>query len=73
MRQLLNNGIEDFLLIPGLGPKRIHYLYRELDINALEQLLDAAKAHQLQTLPGFGKRLEETIIHSIESYWLNKQ
>jgi len=73
MGQRLENGIDEFLLIPGLGPKRTHYLYRELDINSFEKLLNAAKTHQLQSLPGFGKRIEETIIYSIESYWLNKQ
>ncbi|MDH3195259.1 MAG: helix-hairpin-helix domain-containing protein, partial [Hyphomicrobiales bacterium] len=52
--------------IPGLGPKRVKALYEFAGIDSLEALGAAAKAGKLRQLPGFGARLEATILGQIE-------
>jgi DNA polymerase (family 10) len=59
----------EMLLIPGLGPKRVQDICEQLRIVTLAQLLDAAKNNRIQCLPGFGRKIEETIIYAIESYY----
>src|SRR5919199_5766535 len=45
--------------IPGLGPKTIGRLYRELGITSLSELEAAALADRIRQLKGLGKRSEE--------------
>ena len=52
--------------IPGLGPKTVLMLRRELGIETVEQLKVAVAAEQLRTLPGLGAKSEEKIATAIE-------
>jgi DNA polymerase (family 10) len=52
--------------IPGLGPKRVRTLYDVAGIESLEALSAAAKAGELRQLPGFGAKLEATILHQLD-------
>ncbi len=56
------------LKIPGIGPKTVQYLYKELGIENVEELEKAAKEHRLRRLPHFGATKEENIIKAIERY-----
>ena len=58
-------GLIELLKVEGLGPKRIKTLYDKLGITDLDQLKKAAKNGQISALPGFGKKLEETILKGI--------
>jgi DNA polymerase (family 10) len=51
--------------IPGLGPKTIGRLYRELGITNLSELEAAALAGRIRQLKGLGKRSEERILEGI--------
>ena len=51
--------------IPGLGPKTIGRLYRELGITSLSELEAAALADRIRQLKGLGKRSEERILEGI--------
>ena len=51
--------------IPGLGPKKVARLWRELGITTLEQLKAAAEAHRIRTLKGFGSKTEANILKGI--------
>lgn len=53
------------LRIAGLGPKRVQTLYRRLDISTPEQVYAAAKAGEIRRLPGFGEKMEATIIEAL--------
>lgn len=53
------------LEIAGLGPKRVQTLYRRLDISTPEQVYAAAKAGEIRRLPGFGEKMEATIIEAL--------
>jgi DNA polymerase (family 10) len=60
-------AVTELLRIPGLGPKRVRALYEDLDVQSLEQLLRAASDGRVRTLPGFGRKLEERIVDSVQA------
>jgi len=68
LRKATPAGLTDLLHIPGLGPKRVHALYHELDVHTPEQLLRAAKDGRIHALPGFGIKTEQSIIKDIEAH-----
>jgi len=68
LQKSLPAGLADLLHIPGIGPKKVHALYHELDIHTPEQLLRAAKDGRLQTLHGFGEKTSQAIIKNIEAH-----
>ncbi|MDC3300254.1 helix-hairpin-helix domain-containing protein, partial [Acidimicrobiales bacterium] len=47
--------------IPGVGPKTLKAMRRELNINTVEQLKAALDAQQIRTLPRMGAKSEEKI------------
>ena len=73
LRKQTPAGLTDLLHIPGLGPKRVHALYHELDVHTPEQLLRAAKDGRVRALPGFGAKTEQSIIADIEAHVQQKQ
>lgn len=60
-------GLADWLPVPGLGPKKIALIWKELGITKLTELEEAAKAGKLRDLPGMGEKSEAQIIEGIES------
>jgi DNA polymerase (family 10) len=60
--------LHELLQIPGIGPKTLQFLHRELGIKSVEELEKAAKEHRLRRLPRFGETKEENIIKAIERY-----
>ncbi|MGE5626106.1 MAG: DNA polymerase/3'-5' exonuclease PolX [Bacillota bacterium] len=55
-------ALSDLMQLPGLGPKRVKLLYRELHIRSAEDLLRAARSGELATLPGFGGKTIEKVV-----------
>ena len=60
--------LEELLQLPGLGPKRVKSLFYDLRIRTVQQLAQAARAGRLRELPGFGARLEKSILQAIEAH-----
>lgn len=60
-------SLAEMLDVPDLGPKKIALFWHELGITDLEQLAAAARAGQLQELPGMGQKSEAKILAGIES------
>lgn len=60
-------SLADWLQVPGLGPKKIALIWKELGITTLPQLEKAARAGKLRDLPGMGAKSEAQIITGIES------
>ena len=52
------------LKIPNLGPKRVRNLYQDLNIQSLQQLLQAAKDGRIRSLAGFGQKTETQILQA---------
>jgi len=60
-------GLAGWLQVPGLGPKKVALIWKELGITKLEDLEKAAKDGKLRDLPGMGKKSEAQIIDGIAS------
>ncbi|MFO0879231.1 MAG: DNA polymerase/3'-5' exonuclease PolX [Gemmataceae bacterium] len=60
-------GLVEILRVPGLGPKKVIALHKELGIDTLEKLRIACEAGQVAGLKGFGKRTQEKILEGLES------
>jgi len=58
-------GIYDLLRVQGLGAKRIHTLFATLGIDSLDSLEESAQAGKIATLPGFGPKVQATILAGI--------
>jgi len=60
-------GLAGWLQVPGLGPKKVALIWKELGITKLPDLEKAAKEGKLRDLPGMGAKSEVQIIEGIAS------
>ena len=60
-------GLLELTHLPGLGPKRARRLYEELGIDSLDALQQAATAHRIRDLKGFGPKAEQTLLAAAEA------
>src|SRR5271166_4133731 len=58
-------GITALLVLPGLGPKRVHLLHEALGIDTIDQLAAAAKAGKLRGVKGLGTGIETKVLRAI--------
>ena len=58
----------DLLRIPGLGPKTVGQIWRELGVATIEGLRAAAETGRLRALRGISARTEAQILAGIESF-----
>jgi DNA polymerase (family 10) len=56
-----------FLRLPGLGPKTVRRLWKELDITTVDALRAAAEAGQLRELQGLGAKTEQKILEALQA------
>jgi DNA polymerase (family 10) len=66
-RQRVPAGVVEMLRIPGLGPRRVGALYRELGLDSLTALKAAAEAGRIRALAGFGTRTEQAILQAVDA------
>jgi DNA polymerase (family 10) len=65
LRQQVPPAVVQMLRIPGLGPKKVATLFKELGLSSLEMLRAAAEAGKIAELKGFGKKTEQTILEGL--------
>jgi len=58
-------GVLALLRVPGLGPKKVAALHRELGINSLGELRAACADQRVRNLKGFGAKTEATILKGL--------
>lgn len=58
-------GLYDVMRIKGVGAKRGRTLYKDLGIDSLEKLEEAAGKGKLAKLPGFGAKTEQKILEGV--------
>ena len=68
LRKQLPADLTELLKLPGLGPRRVHALFHELDIHSHEQLERAARDGLIQHLPGFGAKTEARILEALQAH-----
>ncbi len=59
-------GLPALLAIPGLGPKRIALMWRELGVTSMDDLKGAIASGRLESLAGMGAKSVEKIRQGIE-------
>jgi DNA polymerase (family 10) len=59
-------GLIEMLEIPGLGPKKIQALNKELGVDSVEKLEAACKKGKVAELDGFGEKTQTNILEGIE-------
>src|SRR5579864_3409831 len=64
-RALVPPDVVAFMHLPGLGPKTAARIWRELGIDTLAGLKEAAEAERLRTLTGLGAKSEEKILKAL--------
>jgi DNA polymerase (family 10) len=65
-------GVVEMLNIKGLGPKKIHTVWKELEIESIGELLYACNENRLLLYKGFGEKTQNNIRESIEFYLQNQ-
>lgn len=65
-------GVVEMLSIKGIGGKKLRTIWKELNIETIEDLKKACKEHKIAPLKGFGEKLEEEILEFIEFKELSK-
>ncbi len=73
LKKSMPMDFESLMAVEGMGPKRVKLLYQKLKIKTLEDLEKAVKVHKLQAIPGFGTKIEEKILQSIEMAMISKK
>jgi DNA polymerase (family 10) len=58
-------GVLELMKVPGLGPKKALAIQKELGINSLSELEYACKENRLITLKGFGKAIQDKVLHAL--------
>lgn len=58
-------GLFDVMRIKGVGAKRGRTLYKDLGIDSLDKLEEAAATGRLAKLPGFGAKTEQKILEGV--------
>jgi DNA polymerase (family 10) len=66
-------ALADLADVPGLGPKRVKLLFETLNIKSMAGLAQAARRGRLHELPGFGAKLEQTILKATEAHVSGEQ
>ncbi|GAB4091482.1 helix-hairpin-helix domain-containing protein [Flaviaesturariibacter terrae] len=64
-------GVLEMLNIKGLGPKKIHSIWKELHIDNLGALQDACRSGRIAATKGFGEKTQEKILESIQFHKQN--
>ncbi|MCY7291450.1 MAG: PHP domain-containing protein [Ferruginibacter sp.] len=66
------SGVVEMLKIKGIGPKKIHTIWKEMQLESVGELLYACKENRLKLFKGFGEKTQQTVIENIEFYFRNK-
>jgi DNA polymerase (family 10) len=66
LKKEIPEGLLKLLDIPGLGPKKVASLYKNLGITTITELQKACVAGKLRALDGFGEITERNILRGIQ-------
>ena len=65
-------GVIEMLNLKGIGPKKIHTIWKEMEIESIGELLYACKENRLKLYKGFGEKTQQNVIDTIEFYLSNQ-
>jgi len=64
LEQQTPGELSALMSLPGLGPKRVMALYRELGVSTIAELQKAAADGKLRGIPGFGEKTELAVLEA---------
>lgn len=59
-------GVLEMMRIKGIGPKKIAYIWQQMGIESVGELLYACKENRLAQAKGFGLKTQQNVIQQIE-------
>jgi len=59
-------GILEMINLKGIGPKKIKIIWKELNIENIDELYEACQQGKLEKLKGFGAKTQQTILENLE-------
>lgn len=59
-------GVLEMMSIKGLGPKKIHTLWKDLQIDSIDKLRQACEENKIALQKGFGDKTQQKILESIQ-------
>ena len=59
-------GIIEMINLKGIGPKKIKTVWKELNIENIDQLYEACKQGKLEKLKGFGAKTQQTMQQNLD-------
>jgi DNA polymerase (family 10) len=65
-------GVTEMLNIKGIGPKKIHTIWKEMEIESIGELLYACNENRLTLFKGFGEKTQINVQEAIEFYLQNQ-
>lgn len=65
---IIPSGVIEMLQIKGLGPKKIHVIWKEMGIESVGELLYACQENRLVGYKGFGTKTQESLTESIQFF-----
>ncbi len=65
-------GVIEMLNIKGIGPKKIHSIWKEMGLESVGELLYACNENRLTLFKGFGGKTQQNVQEAIEYYLLNQ-
>jgi DNA polymerase (family 10) len=68
LQERIPEDVRQLLNLPNLGPKRVRSLYRDLNIESIQELTRAAEDGRIRSLAGFGKKIEAQILEALENF-----
>lgn len=66
LKKMVPEGLLELIKVPGLGPKKVMQLYKELHIKSLKELTDACQKGKVSQLAGFGPKTEKNILDNLK-------
>lgn len=67
LKESITPELLEMLKIPSLGPKKVKFLFDNLNIGSISGLEQAIKENKLIDLPNFGRKTQDNILKGIES------
>ncbi len=65
-------GVVEMLNVKGIGPKKIHTIWKEMEIESVGELLYACNENRLTLFKGFGEKTQQNVQEAIEYYLQNQ-
>ncbi len=65
-------GVIEMLHIKGIGPKKIHIIWKEMEIESIGELLYACDENRLTRFKGFGEKTQQNVQDAIAFYQQNQ-